>query len=133
MLSIATLFDDEQRLLNRVWIVLLGLEALLVLYGAVSAVVRGVVAIRRRRPGGLRRAGNNYGRPRHVRIELPITAFEYEYEDDGRSDMDMDMDGAIGIGQDHYLDDVYYATEKFHTPTRPRAPARLFHSPSSKV
>ncbi|OAA57896.1 hypothetical protein SPI_06781 [Niveomyces insectorum RCEF 264] len=48
MLSIATLFDDEQRLLNRVWAVLLGLEALLVLVGAVSAAVQAVRTLRRR-------------------------------------------------------------------------------------
>ncbi|CAK7206584.1 hypothetical protein SEUCBS139899_009382 [Sporothrix eucalyptigena] len=132
MLSIATLFDDEQRLLNRVWIVLLGLEALLVLFGTVSAIVRGVVALRRRRPGGLRRAGSNYGRPRRVTIELPATAFEYEYDD--RPNMDLNMDTARTMDYDyHDYDDVDYANEKVHTPTRARTPTRIFSSPSSKV
>ncbi|CAK7227076.1 hypothetical protein SBRCBS47491_006446 [Sporothrix bragantina] len=132
MLSIATLFDDEQRLLNHVWIILLGLEAALVLYGTIVAFVRGIVAIRRRRPGGLRRAGSSsYGRPRHVTIELPVTAYEYDYYD--HSDADMDMDGAVSPSDHYYVDDAYYEDEKYHTPTRSRTPARLFNSPSFKV
>ncbi|KAL1888044.1 hypothetical protein Sste5346_009842 [Sporothrix stenoceras] len=162
MLSIATLFDDEQRLLNRVWIVLLGLEALLVLFGTISAVVRGVVAIRRRRPGGLRRADSNHhhhhGRPRRVTIELPATGFEIY--DDGRYDgqysnrpvhvypySDVDhyddkdyydghngqmMTAEPGMYAEH---DIFYTDEKFwpHTPTRAQTPTRILNSPSQKV
>ncbi|ERS97116.1 uncharacterized protein SPSK_02820 [Sporothrix schenckii 1099-18] len=140
MLSIATLFDDEQRLLNRVWIVLLGLEALLVLVGTISAVVRGVVAFRRRRPGGLRRAGSHHhGRPRRVTIELPATAFP-DYEDrhtdvdgdryDEKTGMDTFMDADMAMHAEH---DIFYADERFHTPTRARTPTHIVNSPSRNV
>ncbi|CAK7267872.1 hypothetical protein SEPCBS57363_002810 [Sporothrix epigloea] len=128
MLSIATLFNDEQRLLNRIWSILIGLEALLVLFGIVSAIVRSIVSVRRRRPGGLRQAGSNdYGQLRQVRIESPVSVFENEFEDPSEIDLNVHHNNS------HSLDGDYFAAEKFHTPTRSRTAGPIFHSPSSKV
>lgn len=49
MLRIASLFGDEQCVLNRLWIVLLGVQAFLVLVGAISVVLQSFVRRPRKR------------------------------------------------------------------------------------
>lgn len=128
VLSIATLFDDEQQLLNRIWSILLGLEALLVLFGIVSAIVRSIVSVRRSRPGGLRQAGSSDdGQLRQVKIVSPVPVFATEFEDPPQMSLDAHQSSS------HSLDGDYFAAEKFHTPIRSRTPGRVFHSPSFKV
>lgn len=138
MLAIATLFDDEQRLLNRLWVVLLGLQALLVLFGTVSAVVRGVVAMRRTsdaliptaRKGGLRRGPSQHQYPRHVTIELPATVHEYDEKVDYYYNDDYYYDDGYAEAYSNSADYDEYAYSQHYARS---APAHILNSPSQKV
>ena len=154
MLSIATLFDDEQQLLNHVWVILLGLQALLVLFGTISALVRGVMAMRRSsksnnntgiiantRRGGLRRtSASPWQYPRHVTIELPATVYEYNdktggysYEYDYHYDYDAYDDGYAEAYSNNSNYDEYEYSEKYARSARAGTPDNIPNSPSSRV